>query len=269
VELLRTRPIRDGWKPFVGDSAIDVCEIAIITLLQAIQFGKPVALLPVATLARAQHQTLVTRKDLTLSDLPGKSVGLRSWSQTTAVWLRGILTSSYNVDLHAIDWVIYEDGDVAEYNDPVWVRRSQAGAHLADDFLSDRIDCAVLGVDLPDDDRTHPVILQPEEAGRQWAANAGCIPVNHVVAFSLSAARDHAEAICAMYDAMSAALHDGRDGNRTCVTSPAGFEALRAALSMAADFGYEQQVLPRRIDFDEIIAQTCQALGVPASRLGG
>jgi 4,5-dihydroxyphthalate decarboxylase len=268
VESLSIRPVHNASKPFVNESAIDVCELAIVTMLQAIAFDKPVALLPVTTLGRFQHQTLVTVKELTVADIAGMTVGVRSWSQTTGVWVRGFLTSQFGADLRAIDWVVYEDGHIGEYVDPSWVRRARTGSRLPADFLDGRVDFAILGNELPDDPRAHTAIPAADAAGAEWSAQRGYAPINHVVGVSLVAAREHADAILAMYDAMSATLRGGRNGSGV-VMEPCGFEELRGPFSQAAAFALEQDVLPRAVDFDEVVAQTCDALGVPVSRLGG
>jgi len=269
LESLAIRPVHSASKAFVNESAIDVCELAIVTMLQAMAFDKPVALLPVTTLGRYQHQTLVTVKDLTVTDVANATVGVRSWSQTTGVWVRGFLTSQFGIDLRSVDWVVYEDGHIAEYEDPAWVRRAPAGSKLAGDFLEGRVDFAILGNELPDDPRAHTAIPDAHTAGEQWSAQRGYAPLNHVVGVSLNAAREHAEVILAVYDAMSEALRRARNGHGGVVMEPCGFDALRAPFSQAAQFALQQEVLPRAVDFDEAVAHTCDALGVPAARLGG
>ena len=269
VEMLTIRPVHHASKAFVNESAVDVCELAIVTMLQAMAFDKEVALLPVTTLGRYQHQTLVTVKDLSVADIAGMTVGVRSFSQTTGVWVRGFLTSQFGVELRSIDWVTYEDGHIAEYEDPSWVRRAPQESELPGDFLAGRVDFAILGNDLPDDPRAHPAIADADAVGAQWSAERGFAPINHVVGVSLAAAREHAETICAVYDAMSARLRDGRNGSGSIGMEPCGFRELRGPFSQAAQFALEQEVLPRPVDFDEVIARTCHALGVDASRLGG
>jgi 4,5-dihydroxyphthalate decarboxylase len=50
--------------------------------------------------------------------LPGKRIGVRSYSQTTGVWIRGILENDYGIDLSRVQWVTFEEGHVAEARDP-------------------------------------------------------------------------------------------------------------------------------------------------------
>jgi 4,5-dihydroxyphthalate decarboxylase len=48
-----------------------------------------------------------------------------------------------------------------------------------------------------------------------------------------------------------------------------GFEGLRAAFTKAAAYALEQDVIPRAVDYDELVERSCAALGVPPARLGG
>ncbi|MFD0474951.1 hypothetical protein ACFQ0B_46930 [Nonomuraea thailandensis] len=127
VERLDVRPVHKAARGMIGQGSVDICELPIVTLLQAVAHDHPVILLPVTVLARAQHQTLVTCGDLTVENVQGRSVGVRSWSQTTGVWMRGILAEEYGVDLRRVDWVVYEGGHVDEHHDPSWVRRAPEG----------------------------------------------------------------------------------------------------------------------------------------------
>lgn len=260
LERLDVRPVHKASRGFVNDAAVDVCELAVVTLLQAAAYGKPVVLLPVTTLGRHQHQTLVTLAGLAVDGVEGRTVGVRSWSQTTGVWVRGFLAEQYGVDLRAVDWVTYEDGHVDGYADPAWVTRAPAGSRLPADFLAGRLDYGIMGNELPADERIRTAIDDAPGVAADWAARKGFAPVNHVMGVTVAAAREHSAAICALYDAMRAANH--RD------LHPVGFEALRGPVSQAATYALEQEVLPRPVDYDDLVARSCEALGVPASRLG-
>jgi 4,5-dihydroxyphthalate decarboxylase len=268
LERLDVRPVHKASKGFVNDGAVDVCEVAIVTLLQAAAYGKPVALLPVTTLGRYQHQTLVTCRDLTVDDIEEKSVGVRSWSQTTGVWVRGFLTEQYGVDLRMLDWSAYEEGHVDGYTDPSWVTRAPAGHRLQKDFLEGRLDYGIMGNELPSDEHIRTAIRDADQVSQAWSVQKGFAPVNHVIGVSLAAASEHSAAICAIYDAMARTVA-GTGKKQPVDFTPAGFAALRGPLSQAAAYALEQDVLPRPVEFDELVEQTCAALGVPPSRLGG
>lgn len=264
VERLDVRPVHKASRGFVNDAAVDVCELAVVTLLQAAAYDRPVVLLPVTTLVRAQHQTLVTMGSLPVEELEGRSVGVRSWSQTTGVWLRGFLTEQYGVDLRKVDWTVYEDGHVDAYQDPSWVRRAPEGARLQADFLDGRLDYGVMGNELPADDRIRTAIPDALDVAAQWSARKGFTPVNHVIGVTETAAREHSAAVLAMYDAIRETAAKKEGGSE-----PVGFDALRGPVAQAAAYAREQEVLPRAVDFDELVARSCEALGVPPARLGG
>ncbi len=249
VERLNAEPVHRGFREFVNEGTIDIGEVALVTLLQAVAGGHPLGLLPVTALGRFQHHTLVTCTDLSLADLPGAAVGVRSWTQTTGVWVRGALAEQYGVDLRGIDWVSYEDGHVAGYTDPTWVRRAPAGAQIVNDLTEGRLDAAIIGNDLPPGTGAQPVLDDPDGAARRWAQQAGCVPVNHVIATALPAARSRPDLIRGAYQALRAATGDDP-------LSPSGFRGLTAAFTKAAAYAFEQEILTRPLAFDEVAAPT-------------
>jgi 4,5-dihydroxyphthalate decarboxylase len=268
VERLELRPVHRGFPEFVNAGTIDVSEIAVVTLLQAVSQGRPIGLLPITVLGRFQHHTLVTCGDLTVDQISGRSVGVRSWTQTTGVWVRGALAEQFGIDLRTIDWVTYEDGHLEGHPDPSWVRRAAPGSQLANDLIEGRVDFAIIGNDLPAGTPVRTAIPEPEASAREWYRATGCVPINHVVGVSLAAAREHPAAICAIYDELQKAVAGGRCeyGVQTTLT---GFAAMCKSFTLAAAYAGAQEVLPRQVSFEGIVHSTCDALGVPPSRLGG
>lgn len=264
------RPVHNGFKAFIGAQRFEVSEIAIVTMLQAVAHERPVLFLPLTALGRHQHQTLISIHDLTVSDLPGRTVGVRAWSQTTGVWVRGFLSQQYGVDLRSVHWRTYEAGHVPERADPSWVERAVEGASLAQDLVDGSVDFAVMGNDRPKDERVRSVIPDAAKVAREWAQKVGYVPVNHVFAVRESAARELGGAICQMYDAIAERLEARKtEGAPGVPLEPYGFEALRPAVTAAAQYAWEQELLPRPVEYDELLERTSTALGVPASRLGG
>ncbi|MFH8469040.1 hypothetical protein [Streptomyces sp. NPDC017991] len=267
-ERVDIKPVHKASRGFVNESDVDLCELAIVTVLQALAYGKPVLLLPVTTLGRHQHQTLVTLGELSVADVEGHSVGVRAWSQTTGVWMRGFLTEQYGVDLRKADWTTYEGHHVDGAEDPSWVKRAPQGTKLPADFLEGRVDFGIMGNELPSDDRVRTAVDNAHEVAEQWSKDQGFIPVNHVVGVSEAAAAEHPAAVLAAYDAMRAVLAAKEEGGPVAL-HPVGFEGLRAAFTKAAAYALEQDVIPRAVDYDELVERSCAALGVPPARLGG
>lgn len=262
------KPVHRASRGFVNDQAVDVCELAVVTLLQAVAHGRPVLLLPVAALGRIQHQTLVTMGALSVRDVEGRTVGVRSWSQTTGVWVRGFLTEQYGVDLRKVGWTVYEGAHVDTHRDPEWITRAPEGARLQADFLDGRLDFGIMGNELPADDRIRTAVDNARSVAAEWTARSGFLPLNHVIGTTEDAASAHAATVLAMYDAMSAVAARNRPAG-AADPNPVGFEALRAPVTRAARYAWEQEVLPRPVEFDELVERTCTALKVPPARLGG
>src|SRR5919198_2732926 len=163
------------FKRVVRDLEFDVAEMAIITYLIAKAYDKPYRLLPFTVLARYQHPFLVynaARGTLAPEDLPGKRVGVRSYSVTTGAWIRYILDQDYGVDISRIKWVTFEEAHVAEFRDPPNVERASAGKEITAMLKAGELDAAILGV-IPTDPQLKPVIRNPEEAGRRRGEKKG------------------------------------------------------------------------------------------------
>ncbi|HZD91480.1 MAG TPA: phosphate ABC transporter substrate-binding protein, partial [Pseudolabrys sp.] len=176
-----------------------------VTALQAKVYNKGLTLLPAAMLSRFQHGTVlhnVERGRLTPSDLAGKRIGVRSYTQTTGVWIRGILQNDYGVDLSGVQWVTFEDGHLAEFPDPPGVIRSDKD--ITQMLIDGEIDAAIYGAAMPKDERLRSVITEPDAAGRAWGAKHGLVPVNHMVVVPDELAAAKPEAVAEFYRMLEA-----------------------------------------------------------------
>jgi 4,5-dihydroxyphthalate decarboxylase len=244
----------NGFKPLVRDHKFDVGELAIVTYLQAKAFNKPYVLLPVVVVARAQHHTIAynsQRGELRPSDLAGKRVGVRAYSVTTGVWVRGILAKQFGVDLDKVHWVTFEDPHIAEYSDPPQVERAPADKNLVQMLLDGELDAAVVGDKLPDP-RLKPLIPEADQAARTWAGQHGS-PINHmlVVRKELSNTRPDIvrELLGIFKESRDIAV---RDGNKNAAQLSFGMEANRAALETIIGIAFEQKLIPRRYSVEEL-----------------
>lgn len=262
------KPVHKASAPFLRGDINGVCEMAIVTLLQATAYGLPVILLPITTLGRYQHQTLVSLKDATVADLESSTVGVRSWSQTTGVWMRGFLSEDYGINLRNVNWTVYEPAHVAAFKDPEWVTRASEGTKLPSEFLAGSVDYGIMGNELPDDPRIRTVIPDPARAAEEWSVRNGFAPINHVIAVTESSAKESAETVLAAYDALKKSVDSERQQGPVNFT-PCGFDALRGPFTRAAKFAFEQGVLTEQVDFEEVVDRSCAALGVHKIRLAG
>ncbi len=175
--------ITRAFRRMVRTLDFDLCEIALTTLAQAHAFKKPIKALPIVVMRGFHHGALVCPTASGIAgpaDLRGKRIGVRAWSQTTGIWVRGILRDEHGVDHRDITWVTQEDAHVAEYVDPANVVRIGAGQDLAAMLLAGEIDAgiAIAGVDPA---TVRPVIASPMEQAAAWFARTGAYPVNHLL----------------------------------------------------------------------------------------
>lgn len=184
VNFVDVSPISRAFAPMVREARFDVSEMAIATFLMARSLGKPLVLLPVVLAARFQEGALLCRADSGLhgpSDLRGRCVGVRAYSQTTGMWLRGILAESHGVRAQDVRWVTLEDAHVAEYRDPAWVERAPSGSDLLHMLRAGILDAVIVGSEVPDDPGLRTVFPNPAAAGEAFRRRHGFTPVNHLL----------------------------------------------------------------------------------------
>src|SRR6185312_7856083 len=138
-------------------------------------FGKPITALPVVLLRGLHHGALICRRRAPLrgpADLVGRRVGVRAWSQTTGVWVRGVLHDEYGIAPDSMTWVTEEDAHVQEFADPPFVQRIAAGQDLRAMLLSGEIDAAVALAGL-DPATVRPVIPEVDAVAAAWSRRTG------------------------------------------------------------------------------------------------
>ncbi len=262
LDFVDIRPTYKAFKSMVREQQFDVCEMAIVTALQARAFAKPLVLLPAVMFGRFQHGAMLCnaeRRPLAPSDLSGCRVGVRSYAQTTGVWLRGILADDYGVDLDRVHWVTFEDAHVAEYRDPPQVERAAAAGDMTAMLLDSRLDAAIYGGDVSDDPRLRSVIPDPEAAARAWYRKRGVVPINHVVVVTEALARSRPDIVRELFGLLleakrRAALAGDID------FAPFGLEALRPALQLITDYALAQRLIPGPLAVEDLFDETTRAL---------
>jgi 4,5-dihydroxyphthalate decarboxylase len=261
LEFVDVKPTHLAFKPMVRELQFDLCEMAIVTFLMAKAHGKPLALLPAVMLGRFQHHCMLynaERGALTPHALAGRRVGVRAYSQTTGVWLRGILANDYGVDLDRVRWVTFEDAHVAEYRDPPQIER--ASGDLTALLLAGEIDAAIFGAELPPDARLESVIPQPEAAAQAWYRKHRVTPVNHLVVVKTALVRSNPQAVAEAYRLLATAKQAAL-APAGIDPAPYGIAANRPALELIVDYCLQQRMIPRRFSVDELFAGVGELIG--------
>jgi len=234
-----------AFKRVVRDLEFDVAELAIVTFLLAKAHGKPLRLLPAVITARFQHPFLVSTKRLRPEELEGKRVGQRSYSVTTATWVRGILAQDYGLDLSSVQWVTFEEPHVAEFRDPPNVARAPAGKDMTAMLLSGELDAAIVG-EAPKDERIRALIADPQAAAERWREKNGAIQINHVVVLKNSVPPRVGDEVYQL-------LADSRKAAGSPALNPFGVEDNRRNLEVAVECCYRQRMIPRRFTVEELL----------------
>jgi len=253
-----------AFKPLVREAKFDLGELAIVTYLQAKAYGKPYVLIPATVLGRGQHHTVAynpQRGPLRISDLTGKRVGVRAYTQTTGAWVRGFLTDDYGVDPGKIRWVTFEDPHLAEYHEPEFVTRAPQGKTLVQMLLDGELDAAVVGDKIPDP-RLAPLIPDSDAVALKWADAHGGVPINHMMVVRDTISKSHSEVVTEVYRVLRE--------SRRAVPPPAdgsafdpwrfGVEANRSSLETIIDYSFHQKLIPKLFSVDELFDECTRAL---------
>jgi 4,5-dihydroxyphthalate decarboxylase len=264
LNFTEINPVNRAFLLMAREQKFDVCEMAIVTYLQAKAYDKPLMLLPATMLGRFQHGALLYNSErgvLRPQDLPGRRVGVRAFSQTTGVWIRGILWKDYGLDLGTVRWVTFEDAHVAEYRDPPGVERAAADQDITKMLLDGELDAAIFGGAMPTDPRLKSVIPDPEAAGKEWYKKHGTVPVNHMVVVKDSLAKSNPGAVREVFrmllDSKKAA---GLPKAGAIDLIPFGFDAVKPALELMSSYALEMKIVPRRYSVEELFDDTTRAL---------
>lgn len=253
-----------GFKSIVRDAKYDVGELAIGTYLQAKAYNKPYVLLPAVVVSRGQHHTIAynpERGNLKPTDLNGRRVGVRAYTQTTGAWLRGMLADDYGLDVDSVRWVTFEDPHVAEYQDPDIVERAPEGKELVQMLLDGEIDAAIVGDNIPDP-RLKPLIPDADTVARKWAQTHGGVPINHMVVVRDSISKSRPDVVKEIYRMLVASKKAANLPDSGTALDPLrfGLENMRQSLEIIIDYCLRQRLIPRRFTVDELFDDTTRAL---------
>ncbi len=255
LDFVEVKPMHRAFKPMVREHAFDASELALVTYLQAKACNKGLKLLPAAMLGRFQHGAMLYNTDrgpLTPADLAGKRIGVRSYSQTTGAWLRGILENDYGVDFSRVRWVTFEDGHVAEAKDPEDVVRARPDQDMTRMLLDGELDAAIYGAALPNEAQLKSVVADPDGAALEWYGRHKVVPVNHMVAVTEELAKEKPEAVAELYRLLEAGKKVAGVRAGEIDTAPFGRDANRPCLAMLISYAVQQRLIPRTMSVDEL-----------------
>lgn len=253
----------NGFKAMLRENAYDCGELAIVTLLQAKIYGKPWVALPIPISGRLQHHCAGYNRDfghLDPKQIEGKRVGVRSYAQTTGLWIRGILKHEYGVDLDKVTWCKVNEGHLLEYSDPENVEQLPKGSDIGQMMLDGELAATLQGIDLPKDPRVEYLVPHPFEAAKDWFAREGVTCINHMFVVHEDLARDRPDVVREIYRMLVESRELAADSLPETFP-PVGLEPNRKGIQLAIDWAYEQKFIPRKPSVEELFGETIAALG--------
>jgi len=256
LDFSEISPIHKAFAPMVREAKFDISEMAIVTALQAIAFKRPVLLLPVVVASRFQRGCLVSyrpRGEIKPEQLRGKRIGVRSYTQTTGMWVRAHLVEDYGLATPDIHWITHDPAHVEQYQDPPFVEHPAGDIGLLDMLHEGDIDAAIFGNDLPEGDDYVPLIANAKAKDLAWAQQHGFVPINHVVAASAEICKREPAAVRAAYELLAQAESQQAAGANGPRKTLSGFDTLRGPLAWIIDACLEQALLPRKLSLDEVL----------------
>jgi 4,5-dihydroxyphthalate decarboxylase len=256
AEFPHIDPVHDAFDDMVRTQKYDVSEMAIGAFLQAHEARKPLLLLPVVMVGGFHYKSIRVAPDappVAPAELKGKRIGVRSYSQTTGLWVRGWLSSDYGVTPDSVTWVTTEGSHSDEYHDPANVVRTENP--LPADLRSGAISAAILGAGAPAD--LPPLLPDWESRSRSWYQRYETVPINHMITTTREVAEQRPDVLQAVYQSMADGIAEAPPADPAALPSAirCGLGNVREAVRLAAAYALEQGLIATPVeDIDSLFA---------------
>lgn len=269
VEFAQVEPINQAFAPMVRELRYDVCELAIATLLQAVEAEVPIAALPVVLHGNFHHRSISGwggEQQLRPQDLRGRRVGVRAYSQTTGLWVRGVLSETYGVKAEDVTWVTTEGAHVDSYREPANVERTSS--RLVDALRAGEVDAVIMGARSTD----HVAGLQPlitdwKQQQESFLQQRSWAPINHLVVVRLDLLQSQPDVVRSVYRALCDSIDAARPATPTGTTRELVIQhgitdSLLATLQTAIGYAREQHVIRTDLDASALFADFEKYVGL-------
>jgi 4,5-dihydroxyphthalate decarboxylase len=273
----------------------DAAEVSMAKFSSLASQGEsPFVGIPVFPSRVPRHSSIYVRRDGPVkqpSDLAGRRVGIPEWAQTAAVYSRGMLRHQYGVDLSSIEWVqagVDQPGrqEKVKLNLPPGIRyRSAPDKSLGGMLLSGEIDAALSAHPPLCFEQGHPNVTRLFEdyldLEQRYVKETGIFPIMHTVAIRRDIVERHPWVAMNLFKAFEESKRRSVARALNPTTSalpipwgyevarrmqnvvgeellPYGIEANRTTLEAFLQYAFEQGVLHRRMQPDELFPPQVQ-----------
>ena len=242
----------------------DACEMSSSEFISRFAADKlPFVGLPVFASRVFRHGFIVVNRKQVASarELAGKRIGVPLYTQTAAIFIRGLMQHDLGVDLSGIEWVegavnepgAYGNPAVMPLLKPVTLTPNRSGKSLNDLLQAGEI-AAIIGSNLPRALKRHPDVVRlfPDYRAREkdYFRRTGIFPIMHLVVIRKELYERHPFVATSLYNAFCAAKDRAREKMRFVST-------LRYMLPWLADDIEEM---------DEVFGGDCWPYGVEPNR---
>jgi 4,5-dihydroxyphthalate decarboxylase len=277
-----------------GGQEFDASEFSASEFVARYATGKtPFVALPSFPSRTFRHGMVVINKHSgikTPKDLEGKRVGTELYTQTAAIFIRGMLQHDHGVDLSKIQWVEGALNHVGRHGNPtvpallraVNIEPAHQGRSLSDLIDKGEID-ATIGTNVPDAMKRNPDIVRLfpnyREVERDYYQRTGIFPIMHLVAMRRDVHEIYPFAATSLYTALKQSrqrawlmMHDA-GALRTMLPWmtadldeidevfggdpwPDGVEPNRRTLEALVTYMHEQHMIPNLIPIEDLFIKT-------------
>ena len=206
----------------------DACEMSSSELVSRIAANKcPFVALPVFASRVFRHGFMVVnRKHVkTAKDLEGKKVGVPLYTQTAAVFIRGLMQHDLGIDMSTIEWVqgsinepgAYGNPSVMPMLKPVNIKQNTSGKSLSDLLAAGEI-AAIVGSNMPNSIKNSADVVRlfPDyrEKEKDYFKRTRIFPIMHTIVIRKDVYERHPFVATSLYDAL--VRRQGRSAANEC-----------------------------------------------------
>lgn len=207
LTFIDVKRMPDAYRDMARSQPYDICEMAPTAYLLARANGAPITALPLPMTRRFRHEGLMCRPGAGIfepRDLEGRSVGVRAYGVTAAVWTRGILADDFGLDSSRVQWVTEEAENVPGTPLPANVHPLPEGERLSARVERGELDAGFAGLaglgNAPTEGWVDVVADAPARE-RAWYARTGVYPLHGVIVVRDEVLRRHPGLALALFEA--------------------------------------------------------------------
>jgi 4,5-dihydroxyphthalate decarboxylase len=271
----------------------DACEMSSSEFVSRYAANKlPFVALPVFASRVFRHGFIVVNRKFITSakDLAGKRIGVPLYTQTAALFVRGLMQHDLGVDLSGIEWVqgavnepgAYGNPSVMPLLKPVTITPNETGKSLSDLLEAGEIQ-AIIGSNLPRALKRNPDVVRlfPDYRAREqdYFRRTRIFPIMHLIVIRNDVHERHPHVAASLYKAFCAAKDRAREKMRFPGTLrymlpwlpadveeidelfggdcwPYGVEPNRPTLEALVTYMAEQGLIPEPIPVEKLFVPT-------------